>query len=276
MSRSVLLISSHVVRPEVGLPVAAFALARLGISPWSLPSVVLSNHKAHQTVSGRAMSGNDMLDLFAALQSQGWPSQFDAVATGYLPDPEQVEAAAHIVSAIKEAREDAIFCCDPVLGDDPDGLYVLEAAAAAIRDRLLPVADLTTPNRFELAWLSERPVTDLATAISAARALPCARVLATSVPGKEDRLQNLVTDAGRVWRSEVRQRRDAPKGTGDLFTALMLGGLLLTDSAVRALALATAGVEAALGLAREEEALPVVESQESWVAPVPWPVECVD
>ena len=276
MSRSVLLISSHVVRPEVGLPVAAFALARLGISPWSLPSVVLSNHKAHRTVAGQDMSGDDMLDLFEALQSQGWVGRFDAVATGYLPDPEQVEAAERIVAAIKGARADAIYCCDPVLGDDPDGLYVREDTAAAIRDRLLPAADLTTPNRFELAWLSGYPVSDLASAISAARALPCARVLATSVPGNEDRLQNLVTDAGKVWRSEVRQRSHAPKGTGDLFTALMLGGLLLSDSAVRALALATAGVEAALGLAREDDALPVVESQESWVAPVPWPVECVD
>ncbi len=43
--------------------------------------------------------------------------------------------------------------CDPVIGDH-GGLYVPEAVATAIRDRLMPLATLATPNRFELAWLT--------------------------------------------------------------------------------------------------------------------------
>ncbi len=37
---------------------------------------------------------------------------------------------------------------DPVLGDDPKGLYVPEAVAAELREQLVPLADVVTPNAF--------------------------------------------------------------------------------------------------------------------------------
>ncbi len=52
----------------------------------------------------------------------------------------------------------------PIIGDEPAGIYVDEAAASAVRDQLVPLADIVTPNAFELGWLSGRAISDGASA----------------------------------------------------------------------------------------------------------------
>ena len=52
---------------------------------------------------------------------------------------------------------------DPVLGD-AGKLYVDPAIAVAMQEKLLPLADLMTPNAFELGWLSGRNIASLADA----------------------------------------------------------------------------------------------------------------
>ena len=103
--------------------------------------------------------------------------------TGYLPSADAVVAAARAVSLIRSRSPEAIVLCDPILGDDPKGLYIEAAAAEAIRDALLPLADLATPNRFELAYLSARPVQNRTDAARALECLACGGGVATSIPG---------------------------------------------------------------------------------------------
>ncbi len=97
--------------------------------------------------------------------------------------PQHVASAARPRSRVRAANPAALYICDPVFGDEPGGLYLDEATAAAIGEQLLPLRDVATPNRFELAWLADVPVErprQRRRAAAAARA--CPRVLATSVP----------------------------------------------------------------------------------------------
>ena len=179
----VLSITSDVARGHVGNGAIRFALQRLGHEVWALPTVVLSNHPGHAKVAGHRTPPEVLAAMVEALHANGWLKRIDAVLTGYLPTAEHVEVAATAIERVREGVRRLVVLVDPVLGDHPKGLYIEAAAASAIRGRLLPLASLATPNRFELEWFSGRLVTDAADATAAADRLAVPMLLATSVPG---------------------------------------------------------------------------------------------
>ena len=75
--------------------------------------------------------------------------------------------------SVRARNPDAVFCCDPVLGDVGRGLYVREGVAEFMRERALPAAAILTPNHFELDLLSGSASTNIAGARQASpRASP--------------------------------------------------------------------------------------------------------
>lgn len=63
---------------------------------------------------------------------------------GYLPKPVHVEIVAELLEDYK-----GVVLVDPVIGDYQKGLYVSAETARAIKDSLIPSAQMITPNRFE-------------------------------------------------------------------------------------------------------------------------------
>jgi hydroxymethylpyrimidine/phosphomethylpyrimidine kinase len=63
---------------------------------------------------------------------------------GFLPKPMHVDVVA---SALHEFK--GVVLLDPVIGEYKKGLFVSEETARAIRDMLVPMAQVVTPNRFE-------------------------------------------------------------------------------------------------------------------------------
>lgn len=89
---------------------------------------------------------------------------------------------ADFVAEAKGANPRLRYICDPVMGDTGPGLYVPEAIAGVMRDRLLPMADIATPNPFELAWLTGRQIRtldDLQAARAALSLAEAAHLIAT-------------------------------------------------------------------------------------------------
>ncbi len=156
---AVIVISSHVVRGSVGNRAAVFALETLGFPVWAVPTVVLPWHPGHGPAGRIVPPADEFLCLMQDLQRAPWLGEVGAVLTGYLGHPEQAAAVAELVRAVKARNPGAVYLCDPVIGDEK-GLYVPEATAAGIRDRLMPLADIATPNRFELSWLTGVPLED--------------------------------------------------------------------------------------------------------------------
>ena len=253
----ILAFSSQVARGHVGLTAAVPALQRLGHEVWAVPTIILSNHPGHPHVAGAPIAPDVIERVVGALEVNGWLGEVDAVLSGYLPTPEHVHAVGRIVRRMRHRRS-FLFCCDPVLGDDPKGVYLDVHAATALRGDLLPLADVATPNRFELGWLAGQPVRTLSEAVAAARTLPCADVFVTSALRQGGQLTNLHIGITGVESCHVSALDIAPHGTGDLFAGLVLGHLLNGISAGEAMARAARGVAVALAASAGQDELSIV------------------
>lgn len=223
---AVVAVSSLVARGGVGLRASAFALERLGFPVWQVPTIFLPWHTGHGPSTRIVPPAEGFAGVIGELAASPHLSEVGAVLTGYLGSPAQAEALAGFVTALKRVRPDALYVCDPVIGD-AEGLYVPEATAAAIRDLLLPIADLATPNRFELAWLAGRTTETPADALAAARALGPARVMVTSAPAlMRNSTGVMLATPTEAIVAEHPHLDGAPSGVGDLAGAIATAGLL--------------------------------------------------
>ncbi len=244
-ARCALALSSQVVYGPVGNSAAVPALQSLGVEVMALPTVILSNHPGHGAAVKVPLSANDLAALLDRVIDGGWTGGISGVLTGYFTDADQVAATAERLGRIRRKAPGVTILCDPIIGDDHTGLYVPLPVAEAIRDRLVPLADIIAPNRFELAWLSGREVGNAADATDAARALAPVLTFATSIPAG-DGLATMGISSDGVDRVETRRRPQVPHGTGDLLSGLLLGHLIEGATAASALAAAMARLEAVL------------------------------
>ena len=240
--RAVIVISSHVVRGSVGNRAAVFALESLGFPVWAVPTVVLPWHPGHGRATRIVPPPAGFADLMKDLEGARWLGEVAAVLSGYLGEPSQAEAVGSLVAAVKRRNPSAIYLCDPVMGDQ-GGLYVPEATAAAIRDRLMPLADAATPNRHELAWMTGRPLDDIKSVIAAAQEALPETMLVTSAPAMMNgSIANLLLTPSQALLAEHRLIDRPPNGLGDLTAAVYLARILSGQPAEKALQSTTATV----------------------------------
>ncbi len=240
--RAVIVVSSHVARGSVGNRAAVFALETLGFPVWAVPTVILPWHPGH----GRATRIVPLAEQFAALMADlaraPWLGEVGAVLSGYLGEASQADAIADLVGAVKARNPGALYVCDPVMGDS-GGLYVPEATARALRDRLMPLADIATPNRYELAWMAGADLPDLKSTTAAALDAGPATMLVTSAPAMmSGSTGNLLLDSSQVLLAEHRLIDRPPNGLGDLTGAVFLARTLSGQPAAKALQSTTAAV----------------------------------
>lgn len=239
---TILVISSHVVRGAVGNRAAVFALERLGHPVWAMPTVILPWHPGHGVSTRMTVPADTFHAMVEDLVGSPRLADVDAVLTGYLGSAAQADPIARIVEAVRTHNPDAHYLCDPVIGD-LGGLYVPEETAEAIRDRLLPLATIATPNRYELGWFAGASLDDNTAVMEAALSLGPERVLVTSaVPCLAGGTGNLLLTPRHAMLAEHRVVPNPPNGLGDLLSAVFLARLMEGFSDERALHLATGAV----------------------------------
>jgi pyridoxine kinase len=270
-------LQSAVAFGHVGNSAALLPLQRLGHEVWPIDTVQFSNHPGHGGFRGRRLPPDHLAEMVEGLAAIGALDGCDGLLSGYLGAAAVAGVAAGAISRIRAANPAALYLCDPVMGDFPGGLYVDPALPDAFRRLLLPLADLITPNRFELEVLAGAPVGDLAAAGAAARRLlgrdgagPGA-VVVTGLATGEDALTVLAVTAGGGWRIDSPRLPFAPEpsGTGDLLAALLFGHLLAGRPLAEALALAVSGLHAVLERTRAEgrRELALVAAQAAMIDP---------
>ena len=272
---NVLSIQSHVAYGHVGNSSAVFALQRLGVEAWPVHTVQFSNHTGYGAWRGRIFDGESVGEVVEGIADRGVLERCDAVLSGYLGSSDVGHAVVGAVARVREARPGAVYCCDPVIGDVGRGVFVRPGIPELLRDVAVPVADVVTPNHFELDLLSGMSTRSLASvkeAVAAVQALGPATVLTTSLVADdtpEDAVDLLASAEGRHFRVRTPRLGVSVNGAGDAIAALFLAHLLRTGSAEQALSGAAASVFGLL--ARTEAAgsreILLVEAQEELVAP---------
>ncbi len=267
----ILSIQSSVAYGHVGNSAAVFPLQRLGHEVWPVLTVHFSNHTGYGAWRGPLLAPEDVAAVIEGIGDRGVLGQADAVLSGYQGDPAVGAVILDAVARVKAANPDAVYCCDPVMGDVGRGMFVRPGIPEFMRDQVVPAADIITPNHFELDFLAGRPtrtLDEVLAAVDDVRATGPRDVLVTSVvtgshqaaPSEEaGELQVLaVSDAG-AWVVSTPRLPIEPNGCGDVTAALYLAHLRSTGSPAAALSMTTstlfAVLEATLAAGTREIAL---------------------
>lgn len=261
---NILSIQSEVVFGHVGQGAARFALQRLGHEVWALPTVLYANHAGYPDVQGDVVSADLLRRLLDGLSANGWLGQCDAVLSGYLGNAEQAEVVAEAVLRAKRANPKAVYCLDPVIGDNGRA-YARPGVAEGMVRHLLPLADIVVPNAFELLQLSALPVTGASESIRAAERLGRPVVVVTSVPQGAERIGVVAISRKERWLVSTPLLQNVPHGAGDLLAALFLAGQLGGSTLGDAVKRSTARVFRILAASRGHQELQLIAGQSGLV-----------
>jgi pyridoxine kinase len=197
----------------------------LGLTVYPIPSIILSHHPGHAKPAGLPLPAAELAAMIHSLINLGVLDRLSGVLTGYFPADDQILAIAPLIRQLKEKTPSLFYLCDPIVGAETRGLYVPMPVAEAVRSNLVPLADIITPNSFELEWLSGQPIESIDDLEAARLKLHAKSIIVKSVPKGDLLLTALAGPLGsRVI--ETRRRDDVPHGTGDLLSGLFLGNLL--------------------------------------------------
>lgn len=228
---TILSIQSSVAYGHVGNSAATFPLMRRGIEVWPVHTVHFSNNTSYESWRGPLLPAADILEVVRGIDDRGVLGSCDAVLSGYQGGEEVGSAILEAVALVKSRNPAAIYCCDPVMGDTDRGVYVRPGIPDFMRTRVVPAADVITPNQFELGLLTGLPtgsIDEVVIAAEAARDLGPAAVLVTSVVSEQNpgQLSMVLVTAAGAWQVTTPLISQTFTGAGDLTAAVFLGGLL--------------------------------------------------
>jgi pyridoxine kinase len=274
---AILSIQSHVVYGHAGNSAAVFPLQRLGREVWAINTVEFSNHTGYGAWRGRVLETDLAGELVEGIADRGVLSQCEAVLSGYMGDAAVGRAVLDAVRRVRGAAPEALYCCDPVMGDVGRGFYVKPGIPEIFRDQVVPQADIVTPNQFELEVLTGFKTADLGEARKAIAALHATGpkvVLVTSYRGDdapERHIDMLASDGSSIHRIRTPELPFGAgmAGSGDVTTAVFLSRYLETRDIKRTLELTAAsifGIMEATYMAESRELL-IIRAQNELAAP---------
>ena len=171
-----------------------------------------------------------LLTDFANLQKDAMPK---AVQTGYFGAADQIFPVADFIAS-SQKKDDIFYLLDPVLGD-AGKLYVDQNIADAMQQKLLPLADMITPNAFELGLLVRQPIHSLADAEQAGHKIlsqlrRLRAVFATgidaSLPAGKGRIADILITRDASVPFVHKSKAHGISGSGDVLSAMILAGYL--------------------------------------------------
>jgi pyridoxine kinase len=232
---------------DVGNKAAVFPLQLLGFDVDVVNSVHFSNHTGYDNgFEGDILKGEQLRSIMNGLHRNNLLSEIGHILTGYIGSESFLEA---VVDAVKMVREEVgrksenrlRFVCDPVLGDKGK-FYVPKELVRLYREKVIPLADVLTPNQFEveqLTGIAIRSIDDAKRACHELHVMGPSLVIITSMELDSNKESNSMTimasqiqqtpiNGNMTEAQELAWRIDCPilaghfTGTGDLCAALFL------------------------------------------------------
>lgn len=246
--KTVLLLGDLTGRSRVALRMLCAVLEARGHEVLMLPTALISNtlnlgrHAALDTT-------DYLLESLAAWEALGLTA--DLAYIGYITGMEQAQKLADVADGLRERGVPVVL--DPILGDGGRKYNSVKEGQVQGMRLLMRHADLITPNLTEACLLAEEAYReDGGEALAETLAQSGCGVLITSAraEGGDAVIGRTADEAFVLPYERVPGHR---WGTGDLFTGLLIDGLLLGRTAREAARMAGAGV--ARQLRGEEESL---------------------
>ena len=272
---TILSIQSSVAFGHVGNSAAVFPLQRLGVEVWPVYTVHFSNHTGYGAWRGPLLAAEDVREVIAGVEERGAMPEIDAVLSGYQGGTQIGDVILDAVARVKAANPEAIYACDPVMGNAKSGCFVHPDIPVLLRERVVPKADLITPNQFELGFLTGTEPDDIESTLAAvemAREMGPSTVLVTSVlqPDRPaDTIEMLAVHGDGAWIVRTPHLPMKANGSGDVTAALFTAHLLDTGDAGVALGRTVSSVfdllQTTLDSGRRE--LQLVQSQDAIANP---------
>lgn len=238
---TILSIQSSVAYGHVGNSAATFPLMRMGVEVWPVVTVHFSNHTGYGAWRGPLLAPSDVAEVIAGIDERGVLGRVDAVLSGYQGAEEMGAEVLKAVHLVKQRNPKAIYCCDPVIGDVGRGVYVREGIPEFMRDQVVPMAQVVTPNQFELNFLTgteSRTVAELVDAADAVRERGPEVVVVTSATAEDlpaGSLAMLAISGAGAWRVTTPLLGRTFTGSGDLTAATFLAAYLESGDPGRAI-----------------------------------------
>ncbi|MFD1946368.1 pyridoxal kinase PdxY [Nocardioides aestuarii] len=268
----ILSIQSHVAYGHVGNSAAVFPLQRLGHEVWPVLTVNFSNHTGYGAWRGPLIAPADVTDVITGIEERGAFTACDAVLSGYQGSPAIAEVIVDAVRRVKEANPEATYTCDPVMGNAKSGCFVNPEIPPIIREKVVPVADILTPNQFELGFMTDtdpHTLDEVLESADKARAMGPSTILVTSVETGEGTIGLMAVDDEGAWLVETPLLPMKANGSGDITAALFTAHLHDSGSAAVAVGRTVSSVYAVLRdtLESGERELRLVAAQDAIASP---------
>lgn len=210
-------------------------LSAMGFNVCPLPTAILSNHSQYPDFSFLDLT-EEMPRIIDQWEKLG--VTFDAIYTGYMGSPRQIEIVCGFIERFRTA--DTLVVVDPVLGDNGHLYSKMTQEMVEEMRRLACRADVLTPNLTEAFALLDRPYkTDCTTEelkdlIAELSEMGPDTVIITGVPvpgqsGLTSVIARSKSDL-RTWKVTCPYLPAHYPGTGDSFTSVITGSLLQGDS----------------------------------------------
>ena len=272
---TIISIQSQVAWGHVGNSAAVFPMQAHGIDVVAVPTTLLSNRPGYDTIRGRVLDVQLVADLLLGIEERGAVDDARMILSGYLGSADIAAEVADFVARAKAKNPALRYCCDPVLGDRDEGLFVRADIPALMRDQLCPLADIITPNHFELEQLSGAKAATIAELVAMARGIIArgpSTVVVTSAElsdTPDEAIETVAVERASAWRVRTPRFPISPNGTGDLFAGLFVAARVRGSDTPAALSHAASAIYAVLERTalRGTEEMRIVESREELVHP---------
>lgn len=205
-------------------------LSVMGVQVCPVPTAVLSTQTS-------GFTGYTFVDLTGTMPAylQHWKTlqmDFDCIYSGFLGSARQIDG---VEQALRDfASEDTLVVIDPVLGDDGALYDTMDSAMVTRMQQLIGQADVITPNMTEVKLLLDRPPEEELLAEQLPALLPLlaakgpAHIVVTGVH-KQDGGRCVCYYERATAQYQQIDYTELPvcyPGTGDIFAAVLTGGLL--------------------------------------------------
>nr|CAD7259484.1 unnamed protein product [Timema shepardi] len=165
--------------------------------------------------------------------SQNGLDNYTHLLTGYVGSPSFLKRIAQLVEHMRKINPKLIY----VMGDNGH-MYVPQELLPIYRDTILPLADIITPNQYEVELLTGKKISSVKDAWDAIGIFHDMKintvVLSSTELGTEQFLLGLASSiaGGKKTKLSIKIPRFSASftGTGDLFAALLLSWMFRTEN----------------------------------------------